>query len=148
VRLLGRRGNEATQQEDPPPSQRHAVARAAWYPDPFGAAGERWWDGGKWTQEVRGAPRAGSGAPPRKRQVSALRRSAVEGRDADTALDSGRACTNCQGTGRVMFDTGVSGTCPVCLGKGRTTAEDRRIQLVLLAIFVAILVVAVVLRFH
>jgi hypothetical protein len=35
------------------------VSRGAWYPDPFGVAGQRWWDGGKWTQQVRGtAPSA------------------------------------------------------------------------------------------
>lgn len=40
-------------------SQRLAPAaadRGAWYPDPFGKAGERWWDGGRWTDEVRGEP--------------------------------------------------------------------------------------------
>lgn len=32
------------------------ISRGAWYPDPFGVAGERWWDGGKWTRQVRGLP--------------------------------------------------------------------------------------------
>lgn len=36
------------------------AAKGAWYVDPFGTAGERWWDGHKWTREVRGAPAASS----------------------------------------------------------------------------------------
>ncbi len=34
-----------------------SVGRGGWYADPFDAADERWWDGTKWTQNVRGAPR-------------------------------------------------------------------------------------------
>jgi hypothetical protein len=38
----------------PPRLRDQFVNRGAWYPDPFGVAGERWWDGGKWTQQVQG----------------------------------------------------------------------------------------------
>ncbi len=31
-----------------------AVDRGAWYPDPYGEAQERWYDGTAWTQQVRG----------------------------------------------------------------------------------------------
>ncbi len=48
-----------------------AVSRSAWYPDPFGVAAERWWDGGRWTQGVRGEARAvASGTAPDSRQVN------------------------------------------------------------------------------
>jgi hypothetical protein len=40
-----------------------AAVRGAWYADPYGAAAERWWDGRRWTQEVRGEPSAGEAAP-------------------------------------------------------------------------------------
>ena len=33
-----------------------SARRGAWYPDPFEAAQERWWDGHGWTQEVRETP--------------------------------------------------------------------------------------------
>jgi Protein of unknown function (DUF2510) len=48
-----------------------AAARGAWYPDPFGKAGERWWDGGRWTDEVRGEPApTGTASLPRKPRSS------------------------------------------------------------------------------
>jgi hypothetical protein len=31
----------------------------AWYADPFATAAERWWDGHKWTEQVRGEASAG-----------------------------------------------------------------------------------------
>lgn len=37
-------------------AQHEPRARGAWYEDPFETAAERWWDGHKWTQEVRGMP--------------------------------------------------------------------------------------------
>ena len=55
-------------------SQRLAPAaadRGAWYPDPFGKAGERWWDGGRWTDEVRGEPGSiGTLSLPRKPRLT------------------------------------------------------------------------------
>jgi Protein of unknown function (DUF2510) len=36
--------------------QRDSIAWAGWHPDPFDLAGERWWDGTRWTGHVRGAP--------------------------------------------------------------------------------------------
>src|SRR5438270_5236716 len=42
--------------------QRDPLARGGWYRDPFDAADERWWDGTKWTQKVRGAPREDAAA--------------------------------------------------------------------------------------
>lgn len=50
-------------QSESPSGDRAVAAKGAWYVDPFGAAGERWWDGHKWTREVRGAPAASS--PPK-----------------------------------------------------------------------------------
>ncbi len=41
--------------------ERESARRGAWYADPFGGTGERWWDGTKWTREVRG-PSSGAGA--------------------------------------------------------------------------------------
>jgi hypothetical protein len=44
--------------EDEPaaPDERESSRRGAWYADPFGGPGERWWDGTKWTRDVRDAP--------------------------------------------------------------------------------------------
>ena len=46
-------------------------ARGAWYTDPYGKAGERWWDGTKWTRTIRGAPEAVSSETPRRHFASA-----------------------------------------------------------------------------
>lgn len=33
------------------------MTQPGWYPDPSGAAGQqRWWDGARWTQQVRPQP--------------------------------------------------------------------------------------------
>lgn len=55
-----------------------AADRGAWYRDPFGKAGERWWDGGRWTDEVRGEPGpAGTASLPGKpRPATAVPRAA------------------------------------------------------------------------
>jgi hypothetical protein len=42
----------------PEPSQSGTAVRGAWYADPYGSAAERWWDGCKWTRQVRGTPAA------------------------------------------------------------------------------------------
>lgn len=54
MRLTGR--NASIKQDDELESQSDPVARGTWYADPFGEAGERWWDGRRWTQQVRGEP--------------------------------------------------------------------------------------------
>src|SRR5947209_5863904 len=44
---------------------RHASVRGgAWYADPYGEAGERWWDGRRWTQQLRGTPEERAAAVP------------------------------------------------------------------------------------
>lgn len=45
-------------EEDEPvgPDDPESRSRGAWYADPFGGAGERWWDGTKWTRDVREGP--------------------------------------------------------------------------------------------
>ena len=48
------RGNGAGVAADP---RRETIAWAGWHPDPFDVAGERWWDGTRWTGNVRGASR-------------------------------------------------------------------------------------------
>lgn len=35
-----------------------------WYPDPWGQAGQRWWDGQQWSSNVSGAPASGGAAAP------------------------------------------------------------------------------------
>jgi uncharacterized paraquat-inducible protein A len=77
----------------------------------------------------------------RERQDSRLGVRALEDQQKRSAAstDGSRACTRCHGTG-IAEDPrgGFSYTCPACLGKGRTTREDRRIYGVLIAILVAI----------
>lgn len=53
----GRRGTRRVTPREATP--RHEMPRhgGAWYADPFGSTGQqRWWDGSKWTREVRAAP--------------------------------------------------------------------------------------------
>lgn len=38
------------------------MQQAGWYPDPWGQAGQRWWDGQQWSSNVSGAP-SGASAP-------------------------------------------------------------------------------------
>lgn len=37
------------------------IAGEGWHPDPFDLAGERWWNGTRWTRHVRGAAAPGAG---------------------------------------------------------------------------------------
>jgi hypothetical protein len=70
VRLLGRRANGVGQHGEPG-LQHGSVSRGAWYRDPFGTADERWWDGGKWTDVVRGSPKEDAPeAQPRKMRMA------------------------------------------------------------------------------
>src|SRR5579859_2895446 len=83
-------------------SEPGTVDRGAWYADPFGKAAERWWDGLKWTQKVRGAPKEGhADALPRKGQSRRLNGRAVDDHDrsAVSESDGSRACRRCRGTG-------------------------------------------------
>jgi hypothetical protein len=41
-----------------------SVRPGAWYADPYGADGERWWDGGRWTDEVRQRQAVQASHPP------------------------------------------------------------------------------------
>src|SRR5436305_9799729 len=41
-----------------------AVRPGAWYADPYGEAGERWWDGRRWTKQVRGTPQESAETVP------------------------------------------------------------------------------------
>ena len=54
--------------------QRDPLARGGWYRDPFDAADERWWDGTKWTQKVRGAPREDAAAAGERGDAAATDR--------------------------------------------------------------------------
>lgn len=68
-RLLGRRAGGGKPVEGTV-EQHASVRRGAWYADPFGSAKEqRWWDGTKWTDEVREAPKgdAAEAGPPKVR---------------------------------------------------------------------------------
>jgi hypothetical protein len=49
-----------------------SVRTGAWYADPFGEAGERWWDGKRWTQQVRGTPQAGAETVPARGRTADL----------------------------------------------------------------------------
>ncbi|HUZ30254.1 MAG TPA: DUF2510 domain-containing protein, partial [Solirubrobacteraceae bacterium] len=50
------------------PDQRLARVRGAWYPDPYGSPGQdRFYDGGKWTEQVRDAGGGDAPTPPRLR---------------------------------------------------------------------------------
>lgn len=61
---------------------------------------------------------------------------------ADRAVEGkSRVCRRCHGTGEVMYRSGITGKCPSCMGKGRTTPEDRRANLILTAIGITIFIV-------
>jgi Protein of unknown function (DUF2510) len=51
MRLLGR----DTSSEGSRAAKDRRASRAAWYRDPFGVGDERWWDGTRWSREVRGS---------------------------------------------------------------------------------------------
>jgi hypothetical protein len=136
----GAKQRERAGSDEVPPS------RGAWYPDPFGKAAERWWDGSKWTQEVRGAPTGFTAGPvPTGRSVSRSRNAAPSTGAHQAKAGTSRVCRRCYGTGEVTYDTGITGKCPSCMGKGRTTPEDRRANLILTAIGIAILIAVFVL---
>lgn len=49
----------------PPENEEPASPAPGWYPDPFGAAQQRWWDGATWTSQIHpAAPADAWGAPP------------------------------------------------------------------------------------
>ncbi|HVU71830.1 MAG TPA: DUF2510 domain-containing protein, partial [Mycobacteriales bacterium] len=52
------------------------MAEAGWYPDPYGMADERWWDGALWTvaeRAVEAAPPAAVVEPARRGALGRLR---------------------------------------------------------------------------
>ena len=65
-RRLRRRHANRDQLNQATTDERVASRSGAWYEDPYGSPDrQRWWDGTKWTSEVRGAPRGAN--PPRVR---------------------------------------------------------------------------------
>jgi predicted RNA-binding Zn-ribbon protein involved in translation (DUF1610 family) len=143
MRLL-RRAAGAKQQYGPQPQQ-GPVGRGAWYADPFGTAAERWWDGRQWTQEVRGAPSLGATqARAARRRISHVDNATSTAGKAEIAPGESRSrvCPDCRGTGRSLAG---GYQCPACGGKGRMTPDERRIYLVMIAIFIALMIVLYVL---
>ena len=64
MRWLPGRGGDTNSAPEPQSRQR-APYRGAWYADPYGGSmQQRWWDGTKWTTEVRSAPADASIGPP------------------------------------------------------------------------------------
>lgn len=119
--------------QDPP--------EGAWYADPYGKAAERRWDGHKWTKDVRGVRSAPPADGRRRRSVTR----GLEGGSSKARSAGGEqtfTCYRCRGTGRAN-DLGY--TCPDCLGKGRMTAEDRKVNRVMRVAAVAITIVLIVL---
>lgn len=64
-------GNGAGVAADP---RRETIAWAGWHPDPFDLAGERWWDGTRWTGNVRGALRTDGAGEAAEREALAAER--------------------------------------------------------------------------
>jgi hypothetical protein len=56
MRIIGhrRRSGEGAKVREESSAKQVPIWRGAWYADPFGTAAERWWDGSKWTDVVRG----------------------------------------------------------------------------------------------
>jgi hypothetical protein len=67
------------------------------------------------------------------------------GRSPRGAKQHGKSttCWRCHGTGQVTYDWGAMAKCPTCLGKGRTTPEDRRAGLILVGIVIAFVIVLI-----
>lgn len=131
-RVLSTRERASVSQDAPP---------GVWYADPYGEATERKWDGHKWTKDVRGVR---SASPVDSRPRRSITRG-VEAAYAKAKAAGGEqtfTCYRCRGTGRA-YDLGS--TCPNCMGKGRMTAEDRKANWLLRAIFAVGTVLAIVL---
>lgn len=60
MRLLG----HDTSSEISRTGNNRPASRGAWYRDPFGVADERWWDGTRWSREVRGSTASANGDAP------------------------------------------------------------------------------------
>jgi hypothetical protein len=54
----------AATQQDVTSNQEASGRTGAWYADPFGTSIERWWDGGGWTDQVRGDAGGDRAVPP------------------------------------------------------------------------------------
>src|SRR6476469_8230227 len=114
MRVPGRHRSAAQHHEEPASTHK---AGGAWYADPFGTAAERWWDGGKWTRQVRGAPTADTSDALAHRTRPRPRTTGVSSNgDDETPRKSatGKVCPNCRGTGR---DLAWGYTCAACMGK-------------------------------
>lgn len=129
------------------------VPRGAWYQDPFEAADERWWDGGKWTDQVRGPaePDAEASLPEPVGEDVTTKAPAVPVRETSRALGEAsrashgrRPCHSCHGTGRVMNPRlGIRVGCRTCRGTGMSKRRD--IAAAVLAVMSLITVSSVVL---
>lgn len=145
MRVPGRHRSAAQHHEAPPSKDK---AGGAWYADPFATGAERWWDGGKWTEQVRGVPTAGAAdAVAQSLQSTPPTRDVATRGDDEMPhkLPTGKVCPNCRGTGR---DLALGYTCNACMGKGRMTDQDRREWYIAVAICIAITIVLIVLRSH
>lgn len=145
---VGRKGRISRKEmnSEVPGSDERPSMQGAWYLDPHGAAGERWWDGQKWTQEVRGTPNPDTATttPHRARVGGYPITSDVPERMAGIS-GSSQECPNCRGTGRSLA---WGYTCPNCLGKGRATRTERRVYWSMFAITIAILTASILLHWH
>jgi hypothetical protein len=62
--------------------------RGAWYADPFGGPGERWWDGTKWTRDLRDGPGDDQPAEPPRSGEAELGQDAESGQHTELAQDT------------------------------------------------------------
>lgn len=118
--------------DDAPERKHKRPLDGAWYSDPYGVGAESWWDGHRWTREVRGGP-VPMDAPRRSTHVNDTH--GTGSRSTPRKGARGRLCPHCQGTGQHQS---IGGECQVCLGTGRVT-NVRRWQYVIL---VAALIIA------
>jgi hypothetical protein len=134
---LTRTRDEAADQDD-------AAGRGAWYPDPYGMAGERWWDGRKWTREVRGVPTvdATAAAANHVRRTQADR---ARSRVSAPPPDGSRICPDCRGSG---YSLARGYRCATCGGRGRATRGELRARLFLMGFCLAFLIVSSLLGWH
>lgn len=75
MRLRGR----GTSSEHSHARNERGSSRGAWYEDPFGVGDERWWDGTRWTREVRNSASADGVSRPPDRASEGVSRPPTEG---------------------------------------------------------------------
>ena len=130
-----------TRTQDVPAERDDTVARGAWYADPYGTAGERWWDGRKWTREVRGAPAVDATAAVARR-VRVTKPDRARARVSAAPSDGSRICPDCRGSG---YSLARGYRCATCGGKGRATPSELRARLLLLVLTMAFLIASLLL---